>query len=287
MTEQIAQMQGTHGLADRPLVSVRGASKRFGATQALRGVDLDVLPGSVLALLGQNGAGKSTLIKVLAGCIRWTAVRSRSLGIRWAACRRSVESRSSTRTWGWSPACRWPRTSRWAPDIPVGADSSAGSRRGATVVGVRRSTSGDLPEGVSQIVGLDALHSVLPTADVVVLTLPGTPHTRSLINAERLALLPPHAVLVNVGRGSVVDSGALAAALDGKALRGAVLDVTDAEPLPPDSTLWGRANVIISPHTAALTRNEDDRITALFADNLTRLLTDQPLRNTVNLTAGY
>lgn len=94
-------------------------------------------------------------------------------------------------------------------------------------------------------------------------------------------------MLVNVGRGSVVDSGALAAALDGKALRGAVLDVTDAEPLPPDSTLWGRANVIISPHTAALTRNEDDRITALFADNLTRLLTDQPLRNTVNLTAGY
>src|SRR5689334_21045005 len=67
MTDQTAGMLSVPPAPDRPLVSVRGASKRFGATQALSEVDVDVLPGSVLALLGQNGAGKSTLIKVLAG----------------------------------------------------------------------------------------------------------------------------------------------------------------------------------------------------------------------------
>ena len=99
--------------------------------------------------------------------------------------------------------------------------------------------------------------------------------------------LASHATLVNVGRGSVVDSAALAVALDSGSLRGAVLDVTDVEPLPADSPLWHRPNVIISPHTAALTVDEDDRLTMLFADNLCRLLEDRPLRNLVDVAAGY
>jgi glyoxylate/hydroxypyruvate reductase A len=170
----------------------------------------------------------------------------------------------------------------------IGAEfSRLAAAFGATVVGVRRSASGVVPPGVEKVISLDALDRVLPAADAVVVTLPGTEQTRGLIGQRRLRLLPPHAVLVNVGRGSVVDSGALVRALDDGALRGAVLDVADIEPLPADSALWGRPNVIISPHTAALTIDEDDRLTALFADNLTRLLTDQPLRNTVNLAAGY
>ena len=144
-----------------------------------------------------------------------------------------------------------------------------------------------LPMGVARLVSLDELDEVLPQADSVVSTLPGTGTTRGLLDARRLALLPAHAVVVNVGRGSVVDSGALVAALDAGRLRGAVLDVTDTEPLPPSSPLWGRDDVLLSPHTAGLTLSEDRSITALFADNLTRFLTDRPLRNLVDPAQGY
>jgi glyoxylate/hydroxypyruvate reductase len=118
-------------------------------------------------------------------------------------------------------------------------------------------------------------------------TLPGTEHTRHLLNGRRLSSLPPHAIVVNVGRGSAIDTAALVDALDAGALRGAVLDVTDVEPLPAESALWGRPNVIISPHTAALTVAEDERIVALFADNLASFLASRPLRNLVDHDAGY
>lgn len=157
---------------------------------------------------------------------------------------------------------------------------------GATVTGIRRTPGAGVP-GVSRVAGLTELDEVLPTADAVVVTLPGTRSTRGLFGADRLALLPRHAVLVNVGRGSVVDSAALASALDAGTLRGAVLDVTDVEPLPADSPLWHRPNVIISPHTAALTTDEDDRILGLFAANLSAFLVGEPLRNTVYIAEGY
>jgi phosphoglycerate dehydrogenase-like enzyme len=158
---------------------------------------------------------------------------------------------------------------------------------GATVTGVRRSAGGQVPPGIDRVVGLDDLDGILPSADAVVLTLPGTEHTRHLFDGARLSLLAAHAVLVNVGRGSVLDTGALIDALDARTLRGAVLDVTDVEPLPAESALWGRSNVIISPHTAALTTDEDARIVALFADNLRSFLAAEPLRNTIDLAAGY
>jgi len=121
----------------------------------------------------------------------------------------------------------------------------------------------------------------------VVLALPGTTQTRGLINAERLRRLPDHAVVVNVGRGSVIDTRALVAALDEGRLRGAVLDVIDVEPLPTDSPLWARPNVILSPHTAALTVDEDHRIVDLFGSNLRRFVKGEPLRNLVEVDRGY
>jgi glyoxylate/hydroxypyruvate reductase len=157
---------------------------------------------------------------------------------------------------------------------------------GAQVTGVRRRPAGYVP-GVARIVGIESLDDVLGSCDAVVVTLPGTPRTERLFDADRLALLPPHAVLVNVGRGSVVDGDALVAALAAGRLRGAALDVTDPEPLPPTSALWRRPDVIVSPHTAALTADEDDRIVALFADNLERWLTGRTLRNVVDPNAGY
>ena len=158
---------------------------------------------------------------------------------------------------------------------------------GCRVTAVRRQSNGALPEGVAALARLSDLDELLPAADSVVVTLPGTAQTAGLLDGRRLALLPPHAVVVNVGRGSVLDSAALAARLDSGGLRGAVLDVADEEPLPATSPLWGRPNVIISPHTAALSVDEDARIVELFIDNLRRFVDGIPLVNLVDPAVGY
>ncbi|MDL2344752.1 D-2-hydroxyacid dehydrogenase [Deinococcus sp. MIMF12] len=95
--------------------------------------------------------------------------------------------------------------------------------------------------------------AALAGADWLVLLLPGTPQTRGIVNADVLARLKPGAWLSNQGRGSLVDPDALLAALDSGHLGGAVLDVTDPEPLPPGHPLWERENVIITPHIASTT----------------------------------
>lgn len=157
---------------------------------------------------------------------------------------------------------------------------------GTTVYGVHRADPRPV-EGVSLDVPLDQLDDLLPRCDSVVLALPGTTETRGFLGADRLSRLPAHATVVNVGRGSVLDTAALVAALDAGRLRGAALDVTDEEPLPADSPLWGRPNVILSPHTAALTVDEDDRIVALFGRNLRRFVAGEPLLNLVEVERGY
>ncbi|MGN6333819.1 MAG: D-2-hydroxyacid dehydrogenase [Motilibacteraceae bacterium] len=195
----------------------------------------------------------------------------------------------------WLP--RWPMRQLAGSRVAVLGMGGIGRRLadvlhalGAEVVAVRRrpdAVSDRASETVSRTVGLDDLDALLPQVDAVVSTLPGTPATRGLLDAGRLALLPPHAVVVNVGRGSVVDSAALVAALDAGRLRGAALDVTDVEPLPADSPLWGRPDVVLSPHTAALTAEEDRKIIALFADNLVRFLSGRTMRNLVDPAHGY
>ena len=133
----------------------------------------------------------------------------------------------------------------------------------------------------------ERLHDALRLADAVVVTLPATERTEGLLDAEALAVLKPSAVFVNVGRGSVVDQDALVAMLAGDRLAGAVLDVFAEEPLPPEHPLWTMENVILSPHTAALSFSENRRIVDLFCDNLARYAAQRPLRNAVNLEEFY
>ncbi|WP_034384576.1 D-isomer specific 2-hydroxyacid dehydrogenase family protein [Deinococcus sp. YIM 77859] len=97
--------------------------------------------------------------------------------------------------------------------------------------------------------------AALAEADWVVLLLPSTPETQGIVNADVLARLKPGAWLSNQGRGSLIDTGALLAALDSGHLGGAVLDVTDPEPLPEDHPLWQQPNVLITPHIASSTRD--------------------------------
>lgn len=135
-------------------------------------------------------------------------------------------------------------------------------------------TEGHLAEAVAQ-------------ADAIVMTLPGTERTRNLMSAEVLAHVKPGTILVNVGRGTVLDESALIAALRDGRIAFAALDVFAVEPLPADSPLWTLPNVVISPHTAALDRREDERIAELFAKDATLLLDGKEPLNRVNTVEFY
>jgi phosphoglycerate dehydrogenase-like enzyme len=151
---------------------------------------------------------------------------------------------------------------------------------GMRVLGIKR-TPGAV-EGVEAVATPDELPALAAGADALVVTLPLTGDTRGLVGEEALAALAPGAVVVNVGRGAVLDEGALVAALRERRLGGACLDVFAAEPLPADSPLWTLDNVIVSPHVAARTDGEDADAVALFTDNLRRRLAGEPLRNVVD-----
>jgi len=131
------------------------------------------------------------------------------------------------------------------------------------------------------------LHEAFARCDAAVVTLPITEKTVGLIDARALGALPPSAIFCNVGRGAVVDQAALTAMLrDGK-LFGAVLDVFEPEPLPGNHPLWTMENVIFSPHTAALSQHENERIVELFCDNLERIAKRLPVRNAIDTTEFY
>jgi phosphoglycerate dehydrogenase-like enzyme len=121
--------------------------------------------------------------------------------------------------------------------------------------------------------------------DYLVSIMPATKETRHLVDAALLRALPARAVFVNPGRGGVVDEAALAAALQEGRLAGAVLDVFQQEPLPPDHVFWRTPNLIITSHTAALSFPED--IAPLFIDNYKRLLRGEPLKHRVDFELGY
>ncbi|GAA3019004.1 D-2-hydroxyacid dehydrogenase [Microbacterium dextranolyticum] len=158
--------------------------------------------------------------------------------------------------------------------VGLGGIGSACARRfhalGATVWGTTR--SGATVEGVDRLVPLDRLREAAAEVDAVVVTLPGTDQTHHLIDAAVFGALRPGAIVVNVGRGIVIDEGALRNALDDGIVAFAALDVFETEPLPVDSPLWAHPRVLVSPHTAALSSREEERIARRFAADATRVI---------------
>ncbi|WP_072687045.1 D-2-hydroxyacid dehydrogenase [Rhodococcus marinonascens] len=127
----------------------------------------------------------------------------------------------------------------------------------------------------------------LPTADILVISCALTDATRGLIGRRELDALPYGALVVNIGRGSIIDEEALAEGLASARLGGAVLDVTSTEPLEDDSPLWTVENVILSPHSAANVPSENGKIVDLFIENLERHLSGDALINEFDFDAGY
>lgn len=152
---------------------------------------------------------------------------------------------------------------------------------GATVIGYSR-RSDDVIDGLAERIDPAEVHASLADVDAVVLALPDTDVTRGSIDAAFFAALKKGAVLVNVGRGSVVEENSLIAALKDGTVSFAALDVFAVEPLPIDSELWSLPNVVVSPHTAALDPAEERRIVELFVANATQLLDGRPLRNVMD-----
>ena len=146
---------------------------------------------------------------------------------------------------------------------------------GANVTGIARSAG--VRNGV-EVYGEDKLQELLPKTDALVMILPGSDATKHALNAERLKLLPKHAWVVNVGRGTSIDEAALADALDKGDIGGAALDVFETEPLPEGSRFWKTPNTIVSPHAAG-GRPQDPE--ALIAYNLRKFLAGQELKNTI------
>ena len=158
---------------------------------------------------------------------------------------------------------------------------------GMNVIAVREHPEMTSDASVEKVFGPNGLDEMLQGSDYVVLAAPLTARTRALINRDRLRHMKPDAYLINVSRGALVDEPALIEALDQRRIAGAALDVFEKEPLPARSSLWKTANVLITPHSAALTEKLWERHYALISENLRRLLAGMPLLNMVDKRRGY
>jgi phosphoglycerate dehydrogenase-like enzyme len=157
---------------------------------------------------------------------------------------------------------------------------------GVRVIAIRRRPQPD-PAPADEQWGIAELHRLLPRADWLVLAAPLTAESRHLIGERELAALNPKAVLVNVGRGHLVDEPSLVRALESGRVAGAALDVMEMEPLPETSPLWRMPNVLVTPHISGLAPDYWGRAIRMFADNLRRYLDGHPLLNVVDKRAGY
>lgn len=156
----------------------------------------------------------------------------------------------------------------------IGQETAARARAfGGRVTGVRRSAGGHpLADAMTS-----DWRAALPEADVVVLSLPLNRDTARMAGAEAFAAMKPGSILVNVGRGGLVDEPALLAALDRGTPEHAVLDVTDVEPLPPQSPLWRHPRVTLTGHTSGLGSGVTARADQVFLANLRRWIAGEPL----------
>lgn len=154
---------------------------------------------------------------------------------------------------------------------------------GFPVTGWSRSKK-DVP-GITCLAGSDGLSRALDSAQIVILLVPYTPQTENLLNAETLAQLPKGAVLINPGRGQLIDDDALLVALDHGQIAHATLDVFRTEPLPPDHRYWSHPKVTVTPHIASETR--PDTASRVIAENIRRGEAGEPFLHLVDRDLGY
>jgi len=224
------------------------------------------------------------------------AMSEHAIGVMLAFTRRLHLSRDAQRERRWIQDEMWRHVppSRLAGTtmllVGLGAVGSAIATRaralGVRVIAVRRNPAPD-PAPADEQHAASRLSELIPSADWVILAAPLTSETRRVMGAAELARMKPGAVLVNLGRGALVDEPALVEALRSGTVAGAALDVFEAEPLPAQSPLWDLPQVLVTPHVSGLAPDYWGRAIAMFGDNLGRFLEGRPLRNVVDKRAGY
>ena len=168
-----------------------------------------------------------------------------------------------------------------------GAVATRGLALGMEVSGVRRRPERGGPSRMNWVGHLRDLAKLASTSDVLVIAAPHTNETAGAVDRTVLERLPPHAIVVNVSRGSLLDEQALLELLDQGRIRGAALDVFGTEPLPLEHPFWRHPRVLVSPHVSGVTTGFWERETALIVANIKRYLEGAPLTNVVDLEAGY
>ena len=147
----------------------------------------------------------------------------------------------------------------------------------------------DPPPGVSELKDntVEYIHDLLRRADVVMMACPRTKETYHLIGREELALMKESAYLINVTRGGIIDEDALSDALRAGQIAGAGIDVTEVEPLAPESPLWDAPNIILTPHRAGASQHRPRKVFEFFLAQLERYLKGEPVLNIVDKRKGY
>jgi len=301
----------------RPRVALVGEGDQPAFATAVRDAGGDVVaPPDADALV--FGGDPALLSAALHDCVRWVQLTSagverlRAAGLiddrrEWLAARgvyaqavaewclamllagaRSLPARARAATWDRRPADRLLAGST----VGIVGAGGIGTRliellAPFPVRTVALTRSGREVPGASASVGPDGLGDLLAEADSVVLLVPATDATRRLIGADELERMRPHAWLVNAGRGALVDTDALVAALRTGRIGGAALDVTDPEPLPDEHPLWSLPNAIVTPHIANHEALSVEPMARRIAENVERAATGRPLIGAVDAEAGY
>lgn len=225
------------------------------------------------------------------------AMAEHALGMMLALTRKLHHARDAQRAHEWSQVAQWsepPAIGSLAGStlglVGLGAIGSALATRaralGMRVIAVRKHPAAE-PAPADEQWEVARLAELLAVSDWVALVAPLTAETKGMIGARELARMKPGARLVNLGRGALVDEGALIEALRSGRLAGAALDVFAEEPLPATSPLWDLREVLLTPHTSGLAPRYWERAMQQFTDNLRRWLAGEPLRNVVDKRAGY
>jgi phosphoglycerate dehydrogenase-like enzyme len=157
---------------------------------------------------------------------------------------------------------------------------------GMRILAIRENPAKGL-DGADAVYGSAQIDDVLPQADYVLLCTPVTPATTGIMNAARMSKMKPDAYLINVARGPLIDEAALLDTLQHRRIAGAALDVFNQEPLPADSPFWSLDNILVTPHTAAVTDRLWERHYRLIVDNMKRFLAGERLLNEVDKSRGY
>lgn len=194
----------------------------------------------------------------------------------------------------WAPRTQVDQQTKWLDGATVAIVGAGGIGKhvaamlkpfGAKSLAVSR--SGQPSQDFDATVSIDNLHQALAGADHVVLCVPLTDATRHLFSKAEFQAMKNTATLINVARGEVVDTETLIQALDSQEISGAGLDVTDPEPLPDGHPLWGRNNVIITPHTANTLASMDRMLAPVVAENYRRFISGQKMLTEVDIQKGY